>query len=405
MLVALLVHLVGTVTLWDQTFGAYLADPLWREENAYDAGLALMVPLHHSFNTANDDRITAFSDQVKRFLDSSSTTLATNRLARIQYLYLVSRYLVLAHENGVEPQLCPRAAQRLYHWVNRYWRVEPAIHYHQPTFPNMRSRVIYKLNTLNPPYKHDRAIIDEELYTFAIAADLATYERISGTSNAFSPVVHDILDFGHRIFVQRSNFRPSGWLFDIGSWSDHRDYVHAGQLSLLPDLQPLPVPSISPDSSHSARMPRFLRSLEDAYPVGSPKARFFARCRSELERQFVEHVLISPKPWFPGFRTRNFLDGRNGVYRYGYWTNGDRLGYGPYELSGTFTLGWWAFLGTERIRQAYASQSTLWPLADSVRRTYLGPGTVRYQHPIPKMPECFTNGVREQLCVMASELD
>lgn len=48
------------------------------------------------------------------------------------------------------------------------------------------------------------------------------------------------------------------------------------------------------------------------------------------------------------------MDGSNGVlYRWNYSSLGEGKEYGPYELSGTFTIGWWTFLGTDRVKEIY----------------------------------------------------
>ena len=133
--------------------------------------------------------------------------------------------------------------------------------------------------------------------------------------------------------------RCGGWLFQAGLWSDHPDYAQAGRVADSPGPAPAPVPGIGEDASHSHRLPLWLTSLAEAYPPGSEPRAYYLRLRTGLARQFQRAVLTAPVAGFPGYRTTNYMDGHNGLYRWGYPTIGPDDGYRPYELSGTFLLG------------------------------------------------------------------
>ena len=53
--------------LWSATVKPYLAYDLWTEDESYDAGHHLMVPLHAAFRLRESDWQHAFADQFGRF--------------------------------------------------------------------------------------------------------------------------------------------------------------------------------------------------------------------------------------------------------------------------------------------------------------------------------------------------
>jgi hypothetical protein len=98
------------------------------------------------------------------------------------------------------------------------------------------------------------------------------------------------------------------------------------------------------------------------------------------------------------------MDGWNGVYRWGYVTQGENNGYGPYELSGMFLYGWWSLLGSERVADVHAAQVSRFPLPDHVLDVYVGPNTTRTRHPLMRHPQFFTNGFAQLIMTLAAKL-
>ncbi len=47
---------------WKNTISVILGDNLWSEENAYDSGHYLMIPLHYAFKTKNKNKINEFDE-------------------------------------------------------------------------------------------------------------------------------------------------------------------------------------------------------------------------------------------------------------------------------------------------------------------------------------------------------
>ncbi|MAF66847.1 MAG: hypothetical protein CMJ84_14475 [Planctomycetes bacterium] len=151
-------------------------------------------------------------------------------------------------------------------------------------------------------------------------------------------------------------------------------------------------------------MPRWLCSLRDAHQPGTTDHALYQDLIGGLSVQVLDAVLTSPSVDFGGYRLTNYMDGWNGVYRYGYTTTGEAFGYGPYELSGTFHLGWWAFLFNAQISSTYAAQAEGFPLASDVIDLYVGPNTTRERHPLIVLPDFYTNGVAQLLTRLASYL-
>jgi len=98
------------------------------------------------------------------------------------------------------------------------------------------------------------------------------------------------------------------------------------------------------------------------------------------------------------------MDGNNGVYRYGYPTQGNNNGYGPYELSGTLIGGWWGLFGTERNNEVYRNMAKCFPLAKNVLRVYVGPNTTRPRNELVKWPNFFQNGFAQLNVNLASRI-
>jgi hypothetical protein len=394
--------------LWADTVEPYLADPLWIDRDAYDAGHYLMVPLHAAFYLGRRDWQADFAGYAQRFVDEGYAELGEppNREARLQHLYLLSQFAVLAIAFDRKELLPDGLTDLLYQEVHADWVGEPAWHWRGDPFPGgMRERLLWKLGTKAPAHGFWRAITDEELFLLAIAADLRHYERLTGSRHARSSSVAEIVEMTRTVFEQEVAWGDDGgWVFQPGVWSDHRDYAFAGRHTKDPALQPAPVSGIAPDTSHSHRFPLWLISFEEAWAPDSPEHGQFSDLRAGLGMQFFQHVLVPPSDDFPAYRTTNYMDGRNGIYRWEYATQGPGNGYGPYELSGTMLLGWWAFLGTDASCALYAGLARSFPLTDDVVAVYVGPNTSRERHPLVSDPASYTNGFRQLIVTLAAAL-
>lgn len=392
--------------MWEESVTPYLGRTFTTGQEMYDAGQLLMVPLHAAFmlNEKNWQQQFAghFARELPQFEASAQNKKVEDRLGRLQYVYLSSRFLVLATQSGKQELIPTYMPTVLYQEVERMWKKEAAWHWtHKPFTGGMKERLLWKLSDVKTEKRYYKAITDEELFLFAIAADLRTYERETFGGAVESPLVTDVLQVADKAFRQSVKFRGGGrWVFQPGVWSDHPDYAYAGRREKKPGMKPAPVKDIAWDTSHSHRFPLWLVSLSQAYEKKSPQHTFYESLRRGLEKQFYEHVLVKPSRDFPAYRTTNFIDGRNGVYRWGYPSLGANNGYGPYELSGTLLLGWWTFLGTDRVRDVYATMSRQLPAVASVAGMYKEPDAPRKEASVQQQMK-----LRELLMSLSSDIE
>jgi hypothetical protein len=330
-----------------------------------------MVPLHAAFALHNSEWQDQFVDHFRRFLLSNppDTFSVRDELSWLQYEYVASQFVVLSVRSDRKiqdalPDLLGRQIQAI-------WSERPAWQWDRPPFRGgMKERLAWKLAAENVGKSYYTAIIDHEQYVFAIAADLVTYERITGTHHSWSSSLGDILNVARKVYEQRVRWESDGgWLFQPGVWTDHPEYLFAGQPTKTPGMHPIPLSDVAEDVSHSFRRPLWIQSLLQA-ARNSAEATYYSKLLGGLEHQFYVHVLIPPTGDFPAYRTTNWMDGRNGVYRWNYQTGNPNWGYGPYELSGSFAWGWWAFLNSPRIRAAYAAEAVRFPLPMNVLAVY-----------------------------------
>jgi hypothetical protein len=357
--------------LWTKEVTPLLARPLWNENGSrYNAPNLLMLPLHAAFKLEIRAWQLQFVNHFARFSQSSppDTFPAAYELGWLQYDYLASQFLVLSARAGAPVD--ERLSILLGKQISALWTSRPAWQWAEPAFRGIRARVAWKLATRSTPKSYYRAIVDHEEFVFAIAADLSQYQRLTGAQTISPALSKEILETAKEVYAQRVVWQSDGgWLFQPGVWVDHPDYRYVKQSRKVAGMAPAPSNDVAEDVSHSFRLPLWLVSLRDA-ATDSSESRNYSDLLKGLESQFFAHVLVRPTPAFPAYRLTNWMDGRNGVYRWNYSARGATWGYGPYQLSATFTLGWWAFLGTKRIRDAYADEAAHFPLSATVLAGY-----------------------------------
>ena len=389
--------------LWSRVIETYLADDLWSPRDGYDAAHYLMVPLHVAFSSGRQDWQGQFADYFQRMMDAGTLEDLTVN-PRVHHMYLASRFVALAASAGRTELIPDGLVDLLYRQVENLWLVTRQINYVGAPFEGMRARLLWILSKPEVEQSYYSIVLGRQLFTMAIGADLRAYERATQTQDPRSWVLDDVLDVAERIFRQEVVYvEEGGWLFQPGVMTDYIEYQYAGHDEIAPDLPPAPVPGIAYDSSHSARWPLWLTSLAGAHPDGSPQRAYYDHLKRGLEVQFMDTVVVEPTDAFPAYRTTNYMDGCNGIFRYEYITQGENNGYGPYELSGTVSIGLWSFLDTERVRRMYAHMARQFPLPAEVVDVYVGPNTTRERHPLVALPAAHETGFFELISLLASQ--
>lgn len=386
--------------LWGVTVKIYLNENLWEEWLQYDAGHTLMVPLHAAFQLNNKEWISDFSEQFYRFSINDINILgkvpAALQLDRLHYLYLAAEYVRLCQSNL---DLCvdsniSRLTLRLQNEVQSFFTENTFMWYERQAFEGgIKEHITYKLEKIQnirngtdvwPKYHWYLGISDFDLFTLAILASVGTPEQKA-----------EAVGIAKSVFNTYSSYENNRYVFQPGLWSQHPDYEYAGHAQLAAGLTPLPIDDLGGDASHAHRFPVFLASFRNAAQSQSDYY-YFQNLLSDLGQQFYTYVAerssISP------YRVpviRNYMDGRNGVYRYKFNTVGGNLGYGPYSLSGILVQGWWGFTpGLER-NVFWSEMQEIFPLNDEIVSFYVGPNTTRERHDLVKWPAFFRNGFGE----------
>lgn len=366
---------------YDDAVVALLHERLWTKRDAYDAAHILMTPMHSAYAQGNKPVIAAIRHFVAGYLkDDERPDLGL--LTQLQFSYLVSQFVVLETDGGSCGKTARSAATHLQREVVRAL-ASPAWQWTRQPFATMFARIRWKLEqkTARPSYL--KAIIDEELFALAIAADLSQVLPVCNVD--VSPAVTKAVDLGYEVLSREGEFREGGWVFQPGVWTDHPDYRHAGNARLAPDLPEEPVKGIGWDSSHSARWPLWLESFRCSATSGSETRARIEAITEGMQNQLLSKVILHSTRSFHGIRLRNFMTGENGVYRYGYGTVGPGGGYGPFGLSFTFNLGWWSFLG-EALAPYYEDQLEKLPFSDQVMTLYTQPVVTDDTAPRPRHP-------------------
>lgn len=392
--------------LWPQTVSPYIQEALWQPKLNYDAANILMLPLHHAFSSRGTPRQREeFDVFFARFAQNAQINFDTNTLRNGQFSYLVARYLVLSAQMDIWSDTHEQLRRQLLATTEFYWfyRIRYDILFRH-RFAGHAQRLRWKLKKQQQPL-HASALVDDEFFTMAIASDLASLRFLkSSKSEAKSEMLDKILTQTCETIQQAGQFNTQGgWQLQLGVWADHKDYAYTGHKVLKPGLTPKPTPGVDQDSSHAHRFPLWFISFQSA-STDPTCIELYAKIRQGISKQLQQKVWKSPDERFSGPRLTNFFDGHNGLYRYGYKTKGNNLGYAPWQLSGVVATGWYAFVDTDWMRNDFVTLSDSFPLPDRVKKTYIGPDTTRYRHPLIAANAFWTNGFAELEAHIAASL-
>lgn len=321
-------------------FKAYLSLETWSEKNRYNASHFLLVPMYYIYQNNNTSLIKKIDQNMNNFLEKEAKNLKFNitseRLPIWQYLYFVSEY------NNLSSRKNMKLNNFLIESVEKNWN-SPSWQWGKiNAFPTLKEKLEWKLNaTENEGYK--RALVDEELFFLGVAANLSL-------SSPKNKILKEINNISLQLFEKKSSFNDEGWLYDVGAFDNYPDYAYAGYTNIKDISSPKPEKNIAIDSSHFFRIPKILLSLQKAYKEDSPEYIVYQKYRIGLENQFFNKVLVIKNN---NIYLTNYMDGKNGIFRWEYPTLGKGRGYQPFGLTPSFGMGWWSFLPNTKIKTTY----------------------------------------------------
>jgi hypothetical protein len=326
-----------------------------------------------------------------------------NALSLLQYLYLMSRYIVLEIDRGEVTKIPSDLPESLVEIIKRFWSDVPTWHWDHDDFRGLKTRLDWKFRQKSTAPEYHRAIFYSELFLFAIAADLQYYLHKKSDQRDF---LRTILQYAEQAYKEYGQFQSDGgWLFQPGIWSEHPDFEYACHHEKRAGLEPCEIDNIARDSSHGSRHALWLRSLLNiSRERRTGRKQVYQSILDSFSKQVLNEVIVPPNDDFPTHRLNNYMDGRNGLYRWGHDTQGKNDGYGPYELSGALTMGWLGFLNNRAIQDVYARLESQFPLPDFVVDVYVGPNTTRDRHPLVRNPDSYTNGMRKMIIRLAANI-
>ena len=384
---------LSSTALWERTVATLqdmqIADPA----NAYDASHYLMIPMHAAFETKDFAAQKFFADLVSRLQESTYDGL--NLLTRMQLDYFLTEYLVLKASNGPLDPASQALLNRQWSKFDQYWVDSPFKHWSSQPFHGIRGRLtkILSGSDFGNGKSYLNTVTDFELFGLAIAADLGFVSRETGKAPPGNSefLANEATRMAATLVRTKGEFLEDGWLFQKGAWRDHGDFIYAGNPVLGPELSPLPVNDIAQDSSHSIRWAFWIRS-------------FYRGTREDADRQLYRNVAKALSAQYRrkvikhatgGLTMTNYMDGRNGVYRYKHATVGSNNldGYGPYGLSGSLFIGWLCFLPD--MGPTMSAMADSFPLPPDMVDLYTGPNTTRIRNPLFTQPAIYTNGFAE----------
>ena len=387
--------------LYEETISRVLQEPLWIERDIYDTGHSLMVPMHYSFKLKDDVYIKEFSYQFSSFMeyikDNEDEFNSKNKLSNLHYLYLASWFSLLCSYKDREDLVPVGLNEFIEKYTVNFYNTFPGSWGGFNNIPEELDKILEGQGKINNGKSYNRAIVDSEMFTLAIMNNMYAISKITKIKTPNIEKLKEARDYAYKIFKSEVKFNEKGgFVFQPGALREHKDYWYAGYTEIDGEVEKKLVEDIGQDSSHFHRMPLFLQSFLVAQD-NKENIEYFKGLVEGLKIQLLEVVLQEPTKEIPYYRLKNYMSGDNGYFRYGY--NEKNKGYGPYELSRTFLMGWWAFLNKAEVTQIYEYTKDKFPLDDIGKDVYKDSVTVREQNPAYKSEE-----IEELWSTLASKL-
>jgi hypothetical protein len=338
-----------------------------------------MVPVRASFLLDYPTWQQDASNFFKKFASEGATLYngpgdQLPRFYRMQFLYMASWFMVdaaAANKQDLVPDELPKIAAN---FVERNWNRETWAAFGNPKFTGMKARLDWRFGADSNRFpKQFKGFSDEDRHLWALAANLIRYERLTEQKLPNSDVFREIRTYAKRAYDMGMVNQPGdGVLMQPGIWAEYKDYMYAGNTTKQSNMPRVVVPFIGEDTIHAHRQGLWLLSMRNSYDEGSDEYKKYAEWYRRHRNQFLNHVLVAPSDGLPFYRLKNYMDGTNGMYRWGFQSVGPGAGWGPYESSQSLFVGWWSFVGGSKIATAYEKTSSQFPPSDRLLSVYYG---------------------------------
>ena len=360
--------------------------------------------MFYAFQENDKNKINEFNnlfDRYTNYLINNNYDYKYWDLNHIQFIFLASNYINLCNKYGYENNIRPELI---------YYLQDECFYY------SLSKREMHKIDE-NPQYSAliatrrdfelNKPISDLYQYHFMVMFNIKEFndnhEKYKLSTNR-EKIVMESIELINLIYTKGVTFIDGDkWLMSVGAWDDNEDFAYMNYDKIEENMIPNKCENTTWDTSHFARVPVFLQIIKRANKSDSEMVKYYDRLILGLEEQFIENVLVAPDGNVTYYRTTNYMDGRNGLYRYNYRTQ-KGTAYLPYQLSGTMLLGWWSFLGQD-MNKIYKKIYNTFPLNEEAIKTYVGPNTTRERNKYVKWPDFYENGFAKLVCLLSSKIE
>lgn len=389
--------------LWSSTVQPYLQDDLWLSNNSYDAGHALLLPLYYAFESDDKAKIEEFQKMFQRFnsyLNDHDYRYEMWNLGNSQFLFLLSNYIVLCAENNQTDKIPASLLEFLNDEV--FWL------YHV----DRKFRHTDELSTINKAVQAEKQfddnfpIGDMYMFYFMTVFNLNRYYILMNESmdEKKEKAVKQCENVVEKIFHQGITYEDDIWIFQKGVWEGNFDFAYSAHQTIEEGMELKQLTSPTWDSSHATRWPVFLYTSIKFLEIRNEDVTYYQKLLDDLSYNFLNNIIIYPNDEKEYFTTTNFMDGRDGVYRYDYESHKGN-GYLPGQLTKSVYFGWWAFLNNEKVHSLYGKIVDTFPLSERAISFYTGPSTTRVRNSYVSEPDFFNNGFAELNAILASQIN
>ncbi|MDA9208817.1 hypothetical protein N9P03_01290 [bacterium] len=333
--------------IWNRQVTTQLALEDWDSSYFYNAATYFSAPLSHAFGASGTaQQQAAFSAHFEEFA-SIGFDSSIGWLAKGQYLTLVQNYISLKEEaEGGPTATTSSLAELIKSEVSHEWLQSTDRDWSWETWTGREEGINQKLAS------GEGRITDGDLYLLSIGARSATRDIQLGETTEFE----GLAALANTVISQVGEFDSDGnWTFPSDELIDHRDHTlfHWDGEGDIPIDAPL-LEGVSWDTSHASRWPAWFNSFNEANLALRFDGTDIAAAQTGFTQIFEDAVLYEHGADSGIWLTTNYVDGYDGVFRWGYQSFASDNGYASSQLSGTFLMGAWNGLGSTYVDEAYA---------------------------------------------------